>query len=43
MSFAGKWMKQKIILLSENQTQKNKHHMFSSYAESRPKKLRALL
>jgi hypothetical protein len=39
MSFAGKkWMEVEIILLSKiNQVQKAKYHIFSVYAESRPK------
>jgi hypothetical protein len=40
MSFAGKWMELEIIMLSEiSQVQKDKHCMFCTYAESRPKKL----
>jgi hypothetical protein len=34
--FAGKWMELEIIMLSEiSQTNKDKYHMFFSYAESR--------
>jgi hypothetical protein len=39
MSFAGKWMEPELILLSEiSQTEKDKHHMLSLYAETRPEK-----
>jgi hypothetical protein len=36
MAFAEKWMKLKIIMLSKiSQAQKDKYHMFYSYAESK--------
>jgi hypothetical protein len=38
VSFAGKWIGLKIIILRKrSQTQKDKHHVFHSYEESRLK------
>jgi hypothetical protein len=39
MSFAGKWMKTEVIMLSEiSQTQKDKCYIFHLYVESIPLK-----
>jgi hypothetical protein len=38
LSFAGKWMELKIIILSEvSQVEKDKGHIFLSYVEDRSK------
>jgi hypothetical protein len=37
MLFVGKWMELETMLSKISQAQKDKHHMFHSYAESRSK------
>jgi hypothetical protein len=44
LSFSSKWMELENIILSKvSQAQKAKNHMFSSYADYRPKSNAAML